>query len=154
MASPPSSWTRPTTMLQALRAATQGCDALIMNAAVGDFRPTHQATAKIKRRAGVPAVPLTENPSLLAALTGDFVRVAFAAETEDHEASARAKLHELELDAVVVNDVAAADRGFAASTNAVTMLTRDGERREVSLRSKAAVAEAVLDLVQDLLDAR
>ena len=42
-------------MLQALRAATQGCDALIMNAAVGDFRPTHQATAKIKRRAGVPA---------------------------------------------------------------------------------------------------
>ena len=94
-------------MLQALRAATQGCDALIMNAAVGDFRPTHQATAKIKRRAGVPAVPLTENPSLLAALTGDFVRVAFAAETEDHEASARAKLHELELDAVVVNDVTA-----------------------------------------------
>ena len=141
-------------MLQALRAATQGCDALIMNAAVGDFRPTHQAAAKIKRRAGAPTVTLVENPSLLAALTGDFVRVAFAAETDDHEAGARAKLHELGLDAVVVNDVAAADRGFAASTNAVTMLTRDGERREVSLRSKAAVADAVLDLVQGLLDAR
>ena len=141
-------------MLQALQAATQDCDALIMNAAVGDFRPANQAAGKIKRRAGAPTVSLVENPSLLAALSGDFVRVAFAAETDDHEANARAKLHELALDAVVVNDVASADRGFAASTNEVTMLTRDGGRREVSLRSKAAVADAVLDLVQELLDAQ
>ena len=141
-------------MLEALEAATRDCDALIMNAAVGDFRPASQAAGKIKRRAGVPFVALVENPSLLDALRGDFVRVAFAAETDDHESNAQSKLRELELDAVVVNDVASADRGFAASTNEVTMLTRDGGRREVSLRSKAAVADAVLDLVQELLDAK
>ena len=141
-------------MLDALRDATADCDALVMNAAVGDFRPAQQSTGKIKRRAGVPVVGLVENPSLLAALSGDFVRVAFAAETDDHEANALAKLDELDLDAVVVNDVAAADRGFAAATNEVTMLTRNGGRRDVSLRSKEAVADAVLDLVQELLFAK
>ncbi len=138
-------------MLDALRDATDGCHALIMNAAVGDFRPASPSTSKIKRRDGIPSLELAENPSLLESLTGDFVRVAFAAETDDYEVNARAKLEELDLDAVVVNDVAGADRGFAASTNAVTMLTRGGDKRDVPLQSKEGVADAVLDLVEEFL---
>jgi len=141
-------------MLEALSVATVGCDALIMNAAIGDFRPAHYSPAKIKRRVATPIFELEETPSLLKSLTGEFVRVAFAAETEDHEMNARQKLEELQVDAVVVNDVGASDRGFAAGTNAVTMISRSGQRREVALTSKEDVASAVLDLVQELLAAR
>jgi phosphopantothenoylcysteine decarboxylase/phosphopantothenate--cysteine ligase len=141
-------------MQDALRSVTEGCDALVMNAAVGDFRPAATAASKIKRREGVPRIEFVENPSLLGSLEGDFVRVAFAAETDNHEANARAKLDELRLDAIVVNDISAPDRGFAAPTNAVTMLTRAGDKQEVALQSKDGIARAVLDLVQELLKSR
>lgn len=141
-------------MQDALRSVTDGCDALIMNAAVGDFRPAATSASKIKRREGVPRIEFAENPSLIGSLEGDFVRVAFAAETENHEANARAKLDELRLDAIVVNDISAPDRGFAAPTNAVTMLTRAGDKQEVALQSKDGIARVVLDLVQELLKSR
>ena len=141
-------------MLDALRVATDGCDALIMNAAVGDFRPAIQSATKIKRREGVPEIEFAETPSLLESLTGDFVRVAFAAETNDHEANGRGKLEELNLDAVVVNDVSESDRGFAAPTNAATILTRAGAKYDVPLQSKEGVASTVLELVQEILDRR
>ncbi len=140
-------------MLAALRQAVDGCDALIMNAAVGDYRPARRAVSKLKRRGSAAQLDLVENPDLLRSLPGGFVRVGFAAETDDHLANARAKLRAKRLDALVVNDVGRADRGFAAAANEVTIVRPDRPDQTVPLTSKAAVAAAVLDVVVDLLAA-
>ena len=141
-------------MLQALREAVQGCDALIMNAAVGDYRPAVTSDVKLKRGGKPAGIDLIENPDLLQSLPGDFLRIGFAAETNDHLENARAKLHAKELDALVVNDVARSDRGFAAETNAVTIIRPDQPDREIPLSSKAEVASAVLDVVVELIGGR
>ena len=141
-------------MLKALRTAVQGCDALIMNAAVGDYRPATTADVKLKRGGEPAGIDLIENPDLLQSLPADFLRVGFAAETNDHLANARTKLLKKELDALVVNDVAGSDRGFASETNAATILRPDHPDLEIPLTSKAGVASAVLDVVVDLLGDR
>ena len=138
-------------MLAALRGAVDGCDVLIMNAAVGDYRPSVRAEAKLKRGSGSLTLELVENPDLLDQLRGDFLRVGFAAESHEHVANARRKLEARGLDAMAVNDVTQPDRGFEAETNAVAIITRDGQIRETGLTSKEQVAEAVLDVVVELL---
>ena len=134
--------------------AVNGCDALIMNAAVGDYRPATTADVKLKRGGEPAGIDLIENPDLLQSLPADFLRVGFAAETNDHLANARTKLLKKELDALVVNDVAGSDRGFASETNAATILRPDHPDLEIPLTSKAGVASAVLDVVVDLLGDR
>ena len=141
-------------MLEALREAVKGCDALIMNAAVGDYRPATTADVKLKRGGEPAGIDLIENPDLLQSLQGDFLRIGFAAETNDHLDNARSKLRAKALDALVVNDVAGADRGFAADTNAVTILRPDRPDLEIPLTSKAEVAAAVLDMVVELIGGR
>ena len=141
-------------MLDALRRAVQGCDALIMNAAVGDYRPATTSDVKLKRGGEPAGIDLIENPDLLRSLPGDFLRIGFAAETNDHLDNARSKLRAKGLDALVVNDVAGADRGFAAETNAVTILRPDRPDLEIPLTSKAGVASAVLDVVVELIGGR
>ena len=138
-------------MLDALRQATCGCDALIMNAAVGDYRPVATSKSKLKRDDVNTRIELVENPDLLASLQGDFIRVGFAAETDNHLANAREKLRVKGLDALVVNDVAQSDRGFGVATNAVTILRPNRCDQEVKLTDKAAVADAVLDVVVELV---
>ena len=138
-------------MLDALRQATCGCDVLIMNAAVGDYRPVVTSKSKLKRDGMNTRIDLVENPDLLASLEGDFIRVGFAAETDNHLTNAREKLRVKGLDALVVNDVAQSDRGFGAETNAVTILRPNYCDQEVTLTGKAAVADAVLDVVVELV---
>jgi phosphopantothenoylcysteine decarboxylase/phosphopantothenate--cysteine ligase len=141
-------------MLEALRTAVDGCDALIMNAAVGDYRPAATSDVKLKRGGEAAGIDLVENPDLLKSLAGDFLRIGFAAETNDHLENARSKLLGKELDALVVNDVAGSDTGFAAETNAVTILRPDHPDTEVPLTSKAGVAAAVLDVVVEMIGDR
>ena len=141
-------------MLDALRAAVSGCDALIMNAAVGDYRPASTSDVKLKRDGDPAGIDLIENPDLLQSLQGDFLRVGFAAETNDHLENARSKLLGKELDALVVNDVAGSDTGFAAETNAVTILRPEHPDLEVPLTSKSGVASAVLDVVVEMIGGR
>jgi phosphopantothenoylcysteine decarboxylase/phosphopantothenate--cysteine ligase len=139
-------------MLGELQRATEGCDVLIMNAAVSDYRPDELVASKLKRGGSPPEMKLVENPDVLEGLKGTFIRVGFAAETQDHTANARRKLEEKSLDAMVVNDVGRKDRGFAAETNAVTILRRDKPDQSVELSSKAYVAQTVLDVVVELLE--
>ena len=141
-------------MLEALREAVSGCDALIMNAAVGDYRPASTSDVKLKRDGEPAGIDLIENPDLLQSLQGDFLRVGFAAETNDHLENARSKLLGKELDALVVNDVAGTDTGFAAETNAVTILRPEHPDLEVPLTSKSGVASAVLDVVVEMIGDR
>jgi phosphopantothenoylcysteine decarboxylase/phosphopantothenate--cysteine ligase len=79
------------------------------------------------------------------------VVVGFAAESQDLLENARAKLEAKRLDLIVANDITAADAGFAAETNRVVLLDREGGVEELPLMSKAAVAETVLDRVTRML---
>jgi phosphopantothenoylcysteine decarboxylase/phosphopantothenate--cysteine ligase len=79
--------------------------------------------------------------------------VGFAAESQDLLENARAKLEAKRLDLIVANDITAADAGFAAETNRVVLLDREGGVEELPLMSKAAVAETVLDRVTRMLRA-
>lgn len=141
-------------------ATTGDADALLMAAAVGDFRPEKAAAQKIKkgdRDLGVRMVRTADILSAVAArrVKADFPRVVvgFAAETERVMENARDKLAAKNLDLIVANDVTARDAGFGVETNRVTILDRDGGAAQLPLMSKTAVAEAVMGRVAALLAA-
>jgi phosphopantothenoylcysteine decarboxylase/phosphopantothenate--cysteine ligase len=145
-------------MLQAVRAETEQADALVMAAAVADFRPAQPAGQKIKKEKGVPQIQLEAAPDILASLAPGRAQsgwprvvVGFAAESQDLLANARLKLEAKRLDFIVANDVSAGDSGFSADTNRVTLLFPDGRVEALPLMSKEAVAGQVLERVAALL---
>ncbi|MCS7002473.1 MAG: bifunctional phosphopantothenoylcysteine decarboxylase/phosphopantothenate--cysteine ligase CoaBC, partial [Dehalococcoidia bacterium] len=138
-------------MLHAVRAACADADALIMAAAVADYRVATPATRKIKKTEETLHLDLVKNPDILATVRGDFVRVGFAAETDDLLANAEAKLRAKGLDLIVANDVTAEDAGFAVDTNRVTILDAHGGREVAPLQAKRAVADRILDRVAPLI---
>jgi phosphopantothenoylcysteine decarboxylase/phosphopantothenate--cysteine ligase len=129
-------------------------DVVIMAAAVADFRPKGPSETKLSKADGLPEIVLEPTPDILLALSGrrrpGQVLVGFAAEMGQME-RAEAKLVAKAVDLMVANDVSAPGVGFDHDTNAVTILGREGTRREVGLSSKREVAEAVLDSVVGLL---
>jgi phosphopantothenoylcysteine decarboxylase/phosphopantothenate--cysteine ligase len=145
-------------MAQATSVAAAGADAVVMAAAVADFRPAAAAGHKLKKRAlgAAPTVELARNPDILAELGAARdgaalpVLVGFAAETENVVAEARAKLGEKRCDLVVANDVSQSDAGFSVETNRVVLVEAGGERA-LPLMSKDEVAHAILDRVVELL---
>ncbi|MFV0257733.1 MAG: bifunctional phosphopantothenoylcysteine decarboxylase/phosphopantothenate--cysteine ligase CoaBC [Acidimicrobiales bacterium] len=142
-------------MHDAVTAAARRADVVVMAAAVADFRPVSVADAKLKKRDGIPQVVLEPTVDILAALgthkPAGQVLVGFAAETNDLRANASAKLAAKGADLIVANDVSAPGVGFAHDTNAVTIITADGETIEVPLTDKSNVAEAVLRAAADRL---
>lgn len=141
-------------MLAAVLAEVPQADALIMAAAVADFRPASPAGRKIKREKGVPQVLLEPTPDILQAVADQKARtgfprvmVGFAAESEDLLKNARAKLQAKRLDLLVANDISDPNSGFAVDTNRVTLLDAAGGESELPLLSKVEVAEAVLERV-------
>ena len=145
----------------ALATAAEGADAIIMAAAVADYRPAEVAAHKLKRgKLGqTTELALIANPDLLAELgarRGDArtpLLVGFAAETQDVVDNARRKLAAKRCDLVVANDVAEPGAGFAVDTNRVTIVDHDGVT-EVPAGSKAVVAHRILDRVVALQLAR
>ena len=125
-----------------------GVDALIMAAAVADFRPARAAVQKIKKSGGVPTVELTRNPDILEAVSQQphrpRVTVGFAAETQGLIENAAEKLARKGLDLIVANDVSASDAGFAVETNRVVLLRVDGTRESLPLLGKDEVAARVV----------
>ncbi len=138
-------------MKAAVERATAGCDALVMAAAVGDYTPVAAATQKIKKSGGPLSLELQQTDDILAGLAGGFVKVGFAAETENLLENARAKLESKALDAIVANDVAASGLGFGSAMNRVKILRRTGEITEAGPAPKAAIAAKVMDVVVELL---
>ena len=146
-------------MLNALLAESAGADALIMAAAIADFRPIDIAEKKLKKRDGIPQILLEAAPDLLKRLaspkSGAFrprVVVGFAAESRDLIANATEKLSSKKLDLIVANDISASDAGFDVDENRVTLLFADGEQEILSLRSKFDVAEIIIAHVGVLLE--
>jgi len=136
----------------ATRDAARAADAVVMAAAVADFRPTSAAASKIKKTDAEPApIALVRNPDILAEISADRLRsgqvvVGFAAETNDVLANGRTKLAAKRCDLLVVNEVGPG-RAFDTPDNAVVILDADGAVVEVPLSSKDAVAHAVWDAV-------
>jgi phosphopantothenoylcysteine decarboxylase / phosphopantothenate---cysteine ligase len=139
--------------------AAAGADAVVMAAAPADFRPATVAAQKIKKTEdGTPAaIELVTNPDIAAELgtakrPGQLL-VAFAAETHDALANARAKLVRKRADLIVVNEVGT-DRVFGADRNTVTLLGSDGSTTELGELPKDDVADAIWDAVVTRLDAQ
>ena len=144
-----------------IRAAVAESDALVMAAAVADFRPRETATTKLGRERGL-TLELEPTEDILAGIAaeipphGDPMRpilVGFAAETGSLDRVAD-KVVRKGVDFLVANDVAEEGSGFGTDTNHVRILSAGGEQVDLPLRSKRAVAEEILDLVAAALDAR
>jgi len=141
-----------TEMKAAVAQATAQTDALIMVAAVADYQPKRVAKEKIKKeKAQSLNLELIRTPDILAEVKGSFLKVGFAAESEDLVANARRKLEEKQLDIIVANDITDASSGFGADTNKVTLISRDGKTESLSLLTKREVADKILDRVAGLL---
>jgi len=135
-------------MLEAVRSAVRDADAVVMAAAVADFRPAVVADEKLKKQAGAPEIRLVPTPDILAELgvgERDLVLVGFAAETEDLEAAGRAKLEAKGLDLIVVNEVGRDGTGFGADTNHAAILTRGGADEPLRHWTKDELATAICD---------
>ncbi len=141
-------------MAEAIVCATQRCDALIMAAAPADFRPAASADQKIKRTGANVSLELVPNDDILAMLRGDFVKVGFAAETQDLLDNARAKIASKRLDLIAANDVTAPQAGFSHDTNLVTLIDASGAAETLPLLSKYDVGQRILDRVVALLATR
>ena len=138
-------------MLEATRVAVENSDALIMAAAVADYRPAHPATDKIKKDRAEMSIPLERTVDIIGSLYGDYVRVGFAAESSNMEKNAQAKLNEKRLHFIVGNDITAEDSGFGSNTNRVTIMDREGTVERLPVLSKREVADRILDRVVSLL---
>jgi phosphopantothenoylcysteine decarboxylase/phosphopantothenate--cysteine ligase len=146
-------------MLDCVLAELIESDALIMAAAVADFRPKKQARDKIKKEGGVPQIELEATEDILKTVSGlrsewkrRLIVVGFAAESRDLLENAQAKLKSKGLDIIAANDISAEDAGFAVETNRVTLLYADGRKEPLSLMSKSEVAETIVERLAALLE--
>jgi phosphopantothenoylcysteine decarboxylase / phosphopantothenate---cysteine ligase len=149
------------TMAHAVREAISGADALIMAAAVADFRPKRSADTKLTREGGL-TLELEPTEDILASVSAGLsgtppprrpVLVGFAAETGSLDRAAD-KLRRKGVDLLVANDVSEPGSGFGTDTNRVLILGADGSRADLPQQAKRAVADEILDRVAAALDAR
>ncbi len=146
-------------MLEAVLAESAGADALVMAAAVADFRPKTVANNKLKKRDGIPQVELEATADILAAVAQQRARTGrpgivagFAAESHDLVGNAADKLKSKNLDMIVANDITVPGTGFGAENNRVILLHSDGRREDLPLMSKVDIAETIIKRLAVLLE--
>jgi phosphopantothenoylcysteine decarboxylase/phosphopantothenate--cysteine ligase len=147
-------------MRDAVLKAAEHADVVIMAAAVADYTPVDPAAEKISKTDAPLTLTLARTPDILADLgrlsarrATPLILVGFAAETGDLLRKAREKRLRKQADLMVANDVTTPGAGFEVDTNAVTIIGPDQEHT-LPLQSKARVAEAILDRVEQLLKTR
>ena len=141
-------------MREAVMSRLAEADAVVMAAAVADFRPEHVADAKMKKDTGAPELHLVPTPDILRELGERDPRpvlVGFAAETTDVEAAARAKLASKGADVIVANLVGREGTGFGSDTNDAAIVARTGEDEPLRTWTKRELATAVCDRLAKLL---
>ena len=126
------------------------CNGAILSAAVADYRPSACADHKLKKNGSEGMhLDLVQNPDILATLGGmkkeGQTLVGFALETDNEEANAQSKLQRKNLDFIVLNSLRDKGAGFGVDTNKVTILSRDGHRKESPLLSKQEVAKLIVE---------
>jgi phosphopantothenoylcysteine decarboxylase/phosphopantothenate--cysteine ligase len=138
-------------MKTAVAKAVARADALIMAAAVADYQPKTAAKTKIKKETSSLSLELVRTPDIITEVRGKFLRVGFAAESEDVVANARKKLQKKQLDLIVANDITDKKSGFGVDTNKVTLIDEKGKAEKLPLMSKREVADKILDRVVGML---
>lgn len=141
-------------MRDAVLRAAEGADAVVMAAAVADFRPESASGSKIKKEGGAPELRLVPTPDILAELGargGECVLVGFAAETDDIEAEGRRKLEGKGVDLLVANEVGREGTGFGSETDRAAILSRTGEDESLRDWTKPELASAICDRLAKLL---
>lgn len=145
---------------EAVLKAAADADAVVMAAAVADFRPAAYASGKIKKKDGQEPAPvaLVRNPDVLAEISADRSRegqvvVGFAAETDDVLANGRAKLRRKGCDLLVVNEVGES-KTFGSEENEAVILGSDGSEIQVPYGPKEALADVIWDQVAPRLVVR
>jgi len=127
--------------------------AVIMAAAVADYRPVTLETKKMKRGEGRVTLELEPTPDILAGIArdkGERIVVGFAAETDHVAEHARAKLESKQADVIVANDVTAEGAGFDHETNVITLYSRDGSEKAFPRMPKIDAAHRILDRILEL----
>jgi phosphopantothenoylcysteine decarboxylase/phosphopantothenate--cysteine ligase len=130
---------------------------IVKTAAVSDYRPETTSEHKVKKEAvETMRIDFVRTPDILRAVgdrkrRGQFL-VGFAAETEQLQQHAQKKLVEKNLDIIVGNVVGGPEAGFNADTNRVTLFYRDGNREEIPLMEKDAVAHILLNRIVERLE--
>ena len=137
-------------MGQAIQEHVTKADALVMAAAVADYRPTETAGQKIKKADDDLSISLAKTTDILKSAKGNFVRVGFAAESQNLVENAKAKVGSKNLDLIAANDITAEGSGFGSDTNKVTLIDRDLAVEELPLLSKYEVSNRILDRVKVL----
>ncbi|MBC7998168.1 MAG: bifunctional phosphopantothenoylcysteine decarboxylase/phosphopantothenate--cysteine ligase CoaBC [Leptolyngbya sp.] len=139
-------------MQETVEAEFDGCHALVMTAAVADFRPLGFSDQKIKKTVKEDfSLELTKNPDILD-LLGRIKRdeqfiIGFAAESEELLSNAAQKLKRKNLDMIVGNDITVPDIGFGSDDNAVIILSADGSKENLPRQPKRAIAEHLCDII-------
>jgi phosphopantothenoylcysteine decarboxylase/phosphopantothenate--cysteine ligase len=141
-------------MKDAVLSACEGADALIMAAAVADFRPVHAEAQKIKKGGGIPEIKLEPTEDILKLVAKakgksgfPVLTIGFAAESQDLLENAREKLAAKSLDLIIANDITRSDAGFEVDTNAITMIDKKGRAQSLPTLTKTEVAEKIMDFV-------
>lgn len=139
-------------MYSAVKEAMKDADVLIMAAAVADYRPVKPASNKIKRQdIASLEIELERTPDILGEVKGKFLRVGFAAESQQLISNARYKLEHKHLDMIIANDITIKGSTFGSDNNQVVIMDRLGGTEELPLISKTEVAHKILDKVLTLL---
>jgi phosphopantothenoylcysteine decarboxylase / phosphopantothenate---cysteine ligase len=146
-------------MLEVVLAESAEADALVMAAAVADFRPKKIAENKLKKRDGIPQIELETTPDILLAVASlgsrkPGVVIGFAAESQDLLSNAKTKINSKKLDMLVANDISAPDAGFSIDTNRVTLLFPNEKQETLPLMNKSEVADAIITHLVVLLENR
>jgi phosphopantothenoylcysteine decarboxylase / phosphopantothenate---cysteine ligase len=139
-------------MKKAVVGAVKKADALLMAAAVADYQPEVIARSKIKKESAQNlTLKLVKTPDIISEVKGKFIKVGFAAESENLIANAKKKLETKGLDLIIANDITAPDSGFDVDTNRVVIIDKKGKVEELPLLSKREVADKVLDKVKGMM---
>jgi phosphopantothenoylcysteine decarboxylase/phosphopantothenate--cysteine ligase len=144
-------------MFDATNRSLHNLDALVMCAAVADYKPRNVSPRKIKKCSSnfsLELVPTRDILSGLAKQKPQFLIVGFAAETNDMEKNARQKLREKNCDIIVANDVSRANSGMDSDENEVTILFRNGEKKKISRAPKKIIARELVKIIADMREKR
>lgn len=142
-------------MAEACKRISAGCDAVVMSAAIADYRPADPKTEKIKKKGGELGLQLEPTEDVLGWMGANKPQgqllVGFALETNDGLAHAVSKLERKNLDLIVLNSLEDQGAGFGHDTNKVTLIAKGTKPVALPLMTKVEAAVAILDHLETLI---
>ncbi len=139
-------------MCEAVLKEIPSAAALVMSAAVADFKPVKFSNDKIKKEKGIPSVPLEPTRDILSEVArykkennSNLKVIGFAAESQDLRSNATRKMTAKAMDMIVANNITEPDAGFNVDTNKVLFVFSDGSIEQLPLMQKSEVAEKILN---------